>query len=99
MDCIEARHLLQATADGEAGAADSVRLERHLEDCDSCVDTLRRLQSLRHAVQHAASYYRAPAGLREHILESLPSSPSLSEPGWDSASHPPAEPGWRRWFR
>ncbi|KWW36236.1 anti-sigma factor family protein [Cupriavidus metallidurans] len=94
MDCNDARNLLQACADGEAGAADSVRLERHLEDCESCVDSLRNLQALRAATRHGAAYHRAPADLRARILASLPAP---AEPGFaDSGAGEPA--GWRSWF-
>lgn len=94
MDCNEARHLLQATADGEVGAADSVRLERHLEDCDGCVETLSNLQALHRATRHGATYRRAPAALRASILAALPSpsDDALADPA------PDASAGWRRWF-
>lgn len=94
MDCNEARHLLQATADGEVGAADSVRLERHLEDCDGCVDTLSNLQALRRATRQGATYHRAPEALRARILEALPG------PSEDAFDDTPADAsaGWRRWF-
>lgn len=71
MNCQEARRLLEATADGEVGAADSVRLERHLEDCDDCLDALRRLQALHDAVRQGATYYRAPEGLRLRVARAL----------------------------
>ncbi|PLQ02487.1 anti-sigma factor family protein [Cupriavidus pauculus] len=94
MDCNEARHLLQATADGEVGAADSVRLERHLEDCDGCVDALSHLQALRRATRRGATYHRAPAELRARILDALPApaDDALADPSSDAPA------GWRRWF-
>ncbi|GAA0840030.1 anti-sigma factor family protein [Cupriavidus pauculus] len=101
MDCNEARHLLQATADGEVGAADSVRLERHLEDCDGCVESLRNLQALRAATRHGAPYHRAPAALRARILEALPgTSPDASPDASSTAAQDVADmrQGWRRWF-
>jgi anti-sigma factor RsiW len=73
MDCHDAQLLLQACADGEVGAADSVRLERHLEDCDQCVACLRNLQALRAATRHGAHYHRASA-------DASPSPPSSE--GW-----------------
>ncbi|MCA3188130.1 MULTISPECIES: anti-sigma factor [unclassified Cupriavidus] len=94
MDCNEARHLLQATADGEVGAADSVRLERHLEDCDGCVEALGNLQGLRRATRQGATYHRAPAELRARILDALP------DPAEDTLADPSSATtdGWRRWF-
>ncbi len=94
MDCNEARNLLQATADGEVGASDSVRLERHLEDCDGCVDTLRNLQALRAATRHGAQYHRAPGELRARIIDALPGAVD-AEPV-DAAQDD--NTGWRRWF-
>lgn len=94
MDCNEARKLLQATADGEVGAADSVRLERHLEDCDGCVDSLRNLQALRAATRHGAAYHRAPAALRARILDALPGGEDLAPANFE----PDDTAGWRRWF-
>ncbi len=94
MDCNDARNLLQACADGEVGAADSVRLERHLEDCERCVESLSNLQALRAATRHGAAYHRAPAELRARIAAALPTpaDPVFADP--DTAE--PA--GWRRWF-
>ena len=94
MDCNEARHLLQATADGEVGAADSVRLERHLEDCDGCVEALSHLQALHRATRRGATYHRAPAELRARILDALPepADSALADPSSDAPA------GWRRWF-
>lgn len=94
MDCNEARRLLHATADGEVGAADSVRLERHLEDCDGCVAALSHLQALHRATRRGAAYHRAPAELRARILDALP-DPADDAPA-DPSSDAPA--GWRRWF-
>lgn len=94
MDCNEARNLLQATADGEVGAADSVRLERHLEDCDGCMQALGNLQALRRATRRGASYHRAPAELRARIVDALPSPPK--DDLLDAA--PETQEGWRRWF-
>lgn len=97
MDCNEARHLLQATADGEVGAADSVRLERHLEDCDGCVDALNNLQALRRATRQGATYQRAPAALRARILDALPGA-ATDEPDVAESPVPDTQSGWRRWF-
>lgn len=72
MNCDDARLLLQACADGELGAADSVRLERHLEDCADCVAALRDLQALRRTVRHGAIYHRAGSALRARVLAALP---------------------------
>lgn len=94
MDCNEARNLLQATADGEVGAADSVRLERHLEDCDTCVEALHNLQTLRAATRHGATYHRAPAELRARILDALPGA--ADDAPVDTTQGELA--GWRRWF-
>ncbi|RZT42939.1 putative zinc finger protein [Cupriavidus agavae] len=49
MNCDEARNLMQACADGKIGAADSVRLEKHLEDCDDCIEVMAALQARRAA--------------------------------------------------
>lgn len=96
MECNEARNLLQATADGEVGAADSVRLERHLEDCDGCVEALTNLQALHRATRLGATYHRAPADLRARILEALPGAPDSVPNAADTQAEAPA--GWRRWF-
>lgn len=97
MDCHDAQLLLQACADGEVGAADSVRLERHLEDCDQCVACLRNLQALRAATRHGAHYHRASADLRARIMTALPGDAAIA-PDADASPSPPSSEGWRRWF-
>lgn len=87
MNCNEARQLLQACADGEIGAADSVRLERHLEDCGDCVTALRELRALRRTVRQGAGYYRASPALRARVLAALPvadtDADADADAGWD----------------
>lgn len=107
MNCIEARQLLQACADGEIGAADSVRLERHLEDCGDCVVALRELRVLRKTVRQGAGYYRASPALRARVLAALPAdtdadadadagldelAPDIAVPLGGSAVRPNREP-------
>ncbi|CAG9184897.1 anti-sigma factor family protein [Cupriavidus pampae] len=93
MNCNEARPLLQACADGEIGAADGVRLKRHLEDCNSCVSALRELRTLRKAVRQGAGYHRASPALRARVLAALPATePVVAD------VEPVADAGWRRWF-
>lgn len=99
MNCNDARQLLQACADGEIGAADSVRLERHLEDCSGCVSELRDLQALHKAVRQGAMYHRASPELRARVLAALPATEATAaavEPAPSPWSAP--VPGWHRWF-
>ncbi|MCO5400545.1 anti-sigma factor family protein [Ralstonia soli] len=55
MSCDDIRALLAARADGELGAADSLRMDAHLATCSACTDA---------AVQHDATVHALRQGLR-----------------------------------
>lgn len=79
MECRDARALLQAGADDELGAAESLRLEQHLDGCPGCRAELQALRALRAAVREGAPYYRADAALRARLLAALPGGVAIPQ--------------------
>ncbi len=67
MNCDDIRALLAARADGELGAADSLRVESHLATCAACAQAAARhdaaVRALRQGLRAPALYAAAPAGL------------------------------------
>lgn len=71
MTCEELAPLLHARSDGELGAADAARLERHLAACPACAAAAGRLEILRAAVRERATYHRLPALDRDALIRRL----------------------------
>lgn len=75
MNCDDIRALLAARADGELGAADSLRMETHLGTCAACTDIAARhdgvVRALRQGLRAPALYMKAPAGLNERVLRAV----------------------------
>lgn len=75
MNCDDIRALLAARADGELGAADSLRMETHLGTCAACTDVATRhdtvVRALRQGLRAPALYMKAPAGLSERVLHAV----------------------------
>ena len=75
MNCDDIRALLAARADGELGAADSLRMETHLGTCTACTGAATRhdavVRALRQGLRAPALYMKAPAGLSERVLHAV----------------------------
>lgn len=97
MDCNEVCELLPACADDELGAAESLRLERHLAGCTACAAELRRLRALRAAVRHGAPYHQAGPALRARIAAALPPAGTPGPTVRPTAARA-LRAGWRSWF-
>jgi len=72
MNCAEAKPLVALYADGELDTAQSLELERHLQECPACARESRDLQGLQTAVRQEALYFPAPTELRRDLLAKLP---------------------------
>lgn len=92
MNCQDARVLLHAWLDDELGAADSLALVRHLENCADCAQRLRSHQQLRDAMRDANLRHKAPTALRDRIAARLPQS--AAEPRGAVVARAP-HPAWR----
>jgi len=98
MNCDEIGMLLQACADGESGAGDTLRVERHLAQCPECRARLARLREMRAALRAHAPYHRASPALRMRVLAALDAAPADAA----AAARPrgtPGAAGWWRWWQ
>lgn len=72
MNCSEAQALLSPHLDSELDLLRSVELEQHLQTCPDCRRRAQQTKVARAAVRERATYFTAPAGLREKIMATLP---------------------------
>ena len=78
MRCELSKLHVHAYIDGELDAAGTANFEQHLKTCPDCATAVSSADSLRSAFQQDELYQRAPLGLRNKILSSLPSpAPTL----------------------
>ncbi|KHK57773.1 membrane protein [Ralstonia sp. A12] len=109
MNCDDIRALLAARADGELGAADSLRMETHLGTCSACTDVATRhdavVRTLRQGLRAPALYMKAPASLSERVLHTVRAEAQAKAGARPQASpvraRPRAESPWQRlagWF-
>ncbi|MGM3277584.1 anti-sigma factor family protein [Ralstonia sp. 24A2] len=106
MNCDDIRALLAARADGELGAADSLRMETHLGNCTACTDVATRhdtvVRALRQGLRAPALYMKAPAGLSDRVLHAVQAEAQAkagARPQTSPASARPrrrAESPWQR---
>lgn len=98
MNCNDARLLLQANADGELGAGDALRLERHLAQCTACTAQLAHLRELRTVLRAHAPYHRAGPALRARLTTALDAVQAAAGSG--AAAAPAGNGGaWWQWMR
>jgi anti-sigma factor RsiW len=81
MNCNDARLLLHAGADGELGASDALRLERHLAQCPGCTAERAQLDELRAALRAHAPYHRAGPALRARLDAALDAAQATDQAG------------------
>jgi anti-sigma factor RsiW len=74
MDCKQSKILLDAFVDNELDIANSMEVERHLNDCDGCKADYRNLQTLRNVFKDESLYFTPPQGLKEKIARSIKDS-------------------------
>ncbi|WP_454720310.1 MULTISPECIES: anti-sigma factor family protein [Cupriavidus] len=99
MNCDEIRMLLQACADGESGAGDTLRVERHLAQCPACSAQLARLREMRAALRAHAPYHRAGSALRMRVLDALDTATANAAPLQDNAAALPRGTPGANWWR
>ena len=88
MNCPDVRLLLHAYLDDELGAADSLAVTQHLDECEACMQRFRAHTRLREDLRKANLFRQAPASLRARIGKQLPRStaaPRSRRHGWDLA--------------
>jgi anti-sigma factor RsiW len=99
MNCDHIRALLAARADGELGAADSLRVESHLATCAACAQAAARhdaaVRALRQGLRAPALYAAAPAGLAQRVLQAVQAEAAGPAPAAPRRSAP-APTLWRR---
>jgi anti-sigma factor RsiW len=87
LNCELAQTRLHAYLDGELDAAGSADFDQHLRNCPVCAGALEEEEALRHGLQQARLYSRAPAGLKLRIEEGLPGTRAQKSAGL----------GWLSW--
>lgn len=99
MNCKNARQFLYAFADGELSVKDNCDLLDHLKMCPECTRIVSDQQALRGEVKGMLDAARAPAHLRERILQAVETEDESAAPAQPTASydsHPAFN--WRRLF-
>ena len=71
MNCQEAQELIHGYLDGELDLVKSLEIERHLETCDGCKQSLENLVAVRGAIRINAPYFSAPADFRTSLRSKL----------------------------
>lgn len=98
MNCDDIRALLAARADGELGAADSVRMEAHLGTCNACTEAAARHDAVVHALRRGlrapALYAKAPADLAARVLANVHAEAGMRPAFSPEAASRPDSP-WR----
>ena len=77
MNCNDAGKLIEPSLDGELDGRTELVLAEHLEGCVGCRE-IRQQQGEARALRRAATYHRAPEGLRSQILAALPPEPIVT---------------------
>jgi anti-sigma factor RsiW len=77
MSCQETELLIHGYLDNELDLANSLEIERHLEECAACAHAWEQQLELRQALRTMAPRYRAPASLRRRF-EGRPRAPWLT---------------------
>jgi len=102
MNCDDIRALLAARADGELGAADSLRMNAHLTTCSTCADTAARHDATVHALPQGlrapALYAKAPADLAARVRLAVQTAQTAgsTQPAWAPPARSAAASPWQR---
>ncbi len=71
MNCGQSKDLIHAYLDRELDLVRTMEMERHLETCAECSESLQRNAVLQTALRGKALYHQAPATLRRKIRASI----------------------------
>jgi mycothiol system anti-sigma-R factor len=71
VSCQRTQELLHGYLDGELDLTESLEVERHMHECQSCARAYTNQTALRSAFKDSSLYYSAPARLRKRIRSSL----------------------------
>jgi mycothiol system anti-sigma-R factor len=71
VSCQRTQELLHGYLDSELDLTESLEVERHMHECQSCARAYTNQTALRSAFKHSSLYYSAPARLRKRIRSSL----------------------------
>ena len=100
MNCDDIRALLAARADGELGAADSLRMDAHLATCAACTDVAARhdgvVRALRQGLRAPALYTKAPAGLSQRVLQAVRAEAGVQAESTRARAPRRTESPWQR---
>lgn len=71
MSCEETRELINGYIDGELDLVNSLEIEEHMRECQTCARHFESQLRLRSAFVDSSLYFKAPAKLRGRIQSSL----------------------------
>jgi anti-sigma factor RsiW len=71
VNCIEAQRLLHAYIDAELETANTLEVEKHLQECNACLKDYNDYQTLRAALREGSLYFHAPELLQKRIASSV----------------------------
>ncbi len=71
MSCQKSRELINPYVDGELDVVQTVEVEQHLDECESCNVRYRNQLNLSSNLKDSSLYYPAPKDLRKRIQSSL----------------------------
>jgi anti-sigma factor RsiW len=92
MKCEEAQKLVTALVDNELPAAERAAVQEHLKICSDCALLHRREAALKSEIRAAAANLKAPAALREKIINDPRVFPrrGFDQPAWRNLIFRPA---------
>lgn len=71
MNCTGMQHLLSAYLDAELDMADTLEVEKHLQECAACSQIYKNHQALQTAIKTDSLYFQAPEQLQKRIRSSV----------------------------
>jgi anti-sigma factor RsiW len=71
MSCEDNRALLHAYVDGELDLIRSLEIEKHLESCKSCAQSVENQQAMASAMRGSSFYFRPPRELKPRVQAAL----------------------------
>jgi anti-sigma factor RsiW len=74
MDCDQTKILIDAYVDNELDLVNSLELEQHIRNCQSCTSVYSNYLALHTALKDDSLYYNLPPGLEEKLTASIKSS-------------------------
>ena len=102
MNCDDIRALLAARADGELGAADSLRMDAHLATCCACTDAAAHhdatVHALRRGLRAPGLYAKAPTDLTARVRLAVQAEAGMPQvaPSPSPVRRTGGSP-WQRW--